>query len=75
MKKIKFAKDLKLETALLRGNLDILLFRQKNSNFANHLLDRLSNRLLDNNPRYGFRDLIEEQYRILNESKAIPTDN
>jgi len=75
MKKFKCAKALKLNTAELRGYLDIELFRQKNSNFANHLLDRLSHRLLDNTPRYGYHELMEEQNRIKNESRDIPTDN
>jgi hypothetical protein len=75
MKKNKCAKALKLNTAELRGYLDIVLFRQRNSKFANHLLDRLSHRLLDNTPRYGYHELMEEQNRIKNESRAIPTDN
>ncbi len=48
MKKNKCAKALKLNTAELRGYLDIVMFRQMNSKFDNHLLDRLSHRLLDN---------------------------
>ena len=75
MKKNKCAKALKLNTAEFRGYLDIVLFRQMNSKFDNHLLDRLSHRLLDNTPRYGYHELMEEQYRIKNESRAIPTDN
>jgi hypothetical protein len=75
MKKNKCAKALKLNTAELRGYLDIVLFRQRNSKFANHLLDRLSHRLLDNTPRYGYHELMEEQNRILNESRDIPTYN
>jgi hypothetical protein len=75
MKKFKFTVILKHQSAELRGNLDIELFRQKNSKFANHLLDRLSHRLLNNTPRYGYHELSEEQNRIKNESRAIPTDN
>jgi hypothetical protein len=75
MKDLKLAKALKLQSAILRGNLDIAKFRQRNSKFANHLLDRLCQRLLDNTPRYGYHELMEEQYRIKNESRAIPTDN
>ena len=74
MKKFKFTVILKHQSAELRGNLDIELFRQKNSKFANHLLDRLSHRLLDNTPRYGYHEL-KRTKRKLNESRAIPTDN
>jgi hypothetical protein len=75
MKDFKITKALKYQSATLRGDLDIRLFRQKNSKFANHLLDRLSHRLLDNTPRYGYHELAKEQERLKNESRAIPTDN
>jgi|688.fasta_scaffold718573_2 hypothetical protein len=75
MKDLKITKALKYQSATLRGDLDIVLFRQLPDNFANHLLDRLSHRLLDNTPRYGYHELMEEQNRIKNESRAIPTDN
>jgi hypothetical protein len=74
MKDLKITKALKYQSATLRGNLDIKLFRQLPDNFANHLLDRLSHRLLDNTPRYGYHEL-KRTKRKLNESRAIPTDN
>ncbi len=74
MKDLKITKALKYQSATLRGDLDIKLFRQLPDNFANHLLDRLSHRLLDNTPRYGYHEL-KRTKRKLNESRAIPTDN
>lgn len=74
MKDLKITKALKYQSATLRGNLDIVLFRQLPDNFANLLLNRLSHRLLDNTPRYGYHEL-KRTKRKLNESRAIPTDN
>lgn len=74
MKDLKITKALKFQSATLRGDLDIVMFRQLPDNFANHLLDRLSHRLLDNTPRYGYHEL-KRTKRKLNESRAIPTDN
>ena len=74
MKDLKITKALKYQSATLRGDLDIKLFRQLPDNFANHLLDRLSHRLLDNTPRYGYHEL-KRTKRKLNESRAISTGN
>lgn len=74
MKDLKITKALKYQSATLRGNLDIVLFRQLTDNFANHLLNRLSHRLLDNTPRYGYHEL-KRTKRKLNESRAISTGN
>lgn len=74
MKDLKITKALKYQSATLRGNLDIVLFRQLPDNFANLLLNRLSHRLLDNTPRYGYHEL-KRTKRKLNESRAISTGN
>lgn len=74
MKDLNFTKTLKHQSAIFRGKLDIEMFRQKNSKFANHLLNRLSHRLLDNTPRYGYHEL-KRTKRKLNESRAISTGN